>query len=183
MDVMAGFIVGFDNDPADIFQRQIDFITQTGIAMAMVGLLSALPETQLWRRLKAEGRLIFESTGDNTDCTLNFIPKIDAETLVAGYKTIMRTLYEPAEYYGRALTSLRNTITTGMPPDKTLNLENLIAGIRVVFRLGLLDHSRRDFWRFLRHINSEHRELLAEAVALAAMGYHFRKVTEQYCGA
>src|SRR5712692_2236545 len=183
MAVMAGFIVGFDNDPADIFQRQIDFITQSGIAMAMVGLLSALPDTQLWRRLKGEGRLILESTGDNTDCTLNFIPKIDSETLIAGYKTIMRTLYEPAEYYARALTSLKNTITTGMPRDRVLNLENLMAGVSVVFKLGLLDHSRRDFWRFLRRTNSEDRSLLAEAVALAAMGYHFRRITEQYCGA
>ncbi|HVS80918.1 MAG TPA: B12-binding domain-containing radical SAM protein [Pyrinomonadaceae bacterium] len=183
MDVMAGFIVGFDNDPADIFQRQIDFITQSGIAMAMVGLLTALPDTQLWRRLKAEGRLIFESTGDNTDCTLNFIPKIESETLIAGYKTIMRTLYEPAEYYARALTSLKNTITTGMPRDRMMNLENLLAGVRVVFKLGLLDRSRRDFWRFLRRTSSEDRGLLAEAVALAAMGYHFRRITEQYCGA
>jgi radical SAM superfamily enzyme YgiQ (UPF0313 family) len=183
MAVMAGFIVGFDNDPADIFQRQIDFITQSGIAMAMVGLLTALPDTQLWRRLKGEDRLLVESTGDNTDCSLNFIPKIDSETLIAGYKTIMRTLYEPAEYYSRALTSLKNTITIGMPPERPLNLENLMAGVRVVFKLGLLDRSRRDFWRFLRRTSSEDRSLLAEAVALAAMGYHFRRITEQYCGA
>jgi radical SAM superfamily enzyme YgiQ (UPF0313 family) len=181
MEIMAGFIVGFDNDPSDIFQRQIDFITRSGIPMAMVGLLSALPGTQLWRRLSSENRLVFESSGDNTDCTLNFVPRMEAETLIEGYKTIMRTLYSPSAYYGRALTSLENTITTGMPPDRALNAGNLISLARVVFRLGLLDQARKDFWRFLWRIFSERRELLADAVALAAMGYHFRRVTEQYC--
>lgn len=183
MEIMAGFIVGFDHDPADIFQRQIDFITRSGIPMAMVGLLSALPGTQLWRRLMSENRLVFESSGDNTDCTLNFIPTMERETLIEGYKTIMRTLYSPAAYYGRALASLENTITAGMPPDRMLNAENLISLARVILRLGLLDQARRDFWRFLWRIGSKRRELLADAVALAAMGYHFRRVTEQYCHA
>ena len=57
MEVMAGFIVGFDNDPADVFDRQIEFIRQAAIPLSMVGLLTALPNTQLWRRLKSEGRL------------------------------------------------------------------------------------------------------------------------------
>ncbi len=51
MEVMAGFIVGFDNDPEDIFERQIRFIRDSAIPLAMVGLLTALPDTQLWRRL------------------------------------------------------------------------------------------------------------------------------------
>jgi len=65
MEVMAGFIVGFDNDPEDIFERQINFISESAIPMAMVGLLTALPNTQLWRRLEREGRLLSESTGNN----------------------------------------------------------------------------------------------------------------------
>ncbi|PYX29303.1 MAG: B12-binding domain-containing radical SAM protein, partial [Acidobacteria bacterium] len=55
IEVMAGFIVGFDNDPEDIFERQIDFIRKSAIPLAMVGLLNALPETQLWKRLEREG--------------------------------------------------------------------------------------------------------------------------------
>src|SRR5207237_8825578 len=71
MEVMAGFIVGFDNDPEDIFERQIKFIRESAIPLAMVGILSALPDTQLWRRLRKEGRLLTESTGNNTNCELN----------------------------------------------------------------------------------------------------------------
>jgi radical SAM superfamily enzyme YgiQ (UPF0313 family) len=95
MEVMAGFIVGFDNDPEDIFELQMKFIRESGIPLAMVGLLSALPDTQLWRRLEKEGRLLDVSTGNNTDCTVNFIPKMDVDSLVEGYKRILRNIYSP----------------------------------------------------------------------------------------
>src|SRR5437870_5752643 len=106
LEVMAGFIVGFDNDPEDIFERQIEFIRESAIPLAMVGLLTALPDTQLWRRLEREGRLLAESTGNNTDGSLNFIPIMDKTRLMEGYQTILRTIYSPAEYYQRALDCL-----------------------------------------------------------------------------
>src|SRR5436189_5206300 len=109
MEVMAGFIVGFDNDPADIFQRQIDFIRKSAIPLAMVGLLNALPDTQLWKRLKREGRLLGEASGNNTECTFNFKTRMDPQLLIQGYQTIMRTIYSPHEYYQRALDSMRRT--------------------------------------------------------------------------
>ena len=102
MEVMAGFIVGFDSDPDDIFERQIKFIRESGIPLAMVGLLSALPDTQLWRRLEKEDRLLDVSTGNNTDCSINFIPKMDAARLAEGYKSVLRNIYSPREYYRRS---------------------------------------------------------------------------------
>src|SRR6059058_3133752 len=107
MEVMAGFIVGFDNDPEDIFERQIDFIRQSAIPLAMVGLLNALPDTQLWKRLEREGRLLGEASGNNSNCSLNFIPVMDPTRLMEGYQSIMRTIYNSAEYYNRALESMR----------------------------------------------------------------------------
>src|SRR5215471_140420 len=106
MEVMGGFIVGFDHDPEDIFERMINFIRDSAIPLAMVGLLNALPDTQLWRRLSREGRLLGESTGNNTNCSLNFVPKMDPRRLVEGYQSIMRTIYSPREYYQRALECL-----------------------------------------------------------------------------
>src|SRR5688572_11180206 len=84
MEVMAGFIVGFDNDPEDVFERQIAFIRESAIPLAMVGLLTALPDTQLWRRLKKEGRLLVESSGNNTSCSLNFKTRMDPAVLIKG---------------------------------------------------------------------------------------------------
>jgi len=179
MEVMAGFIVGFDNDPEDIFERQINFIRESAIPLAMVGLLTALPDTQLWQRLKREGRLLRESLGNNTECSLNFIPRMDATRLVEGYKTILRTIYSPAEYYQRALDCLSH-LTEGPEPSRNGIVRDAAAFMRVVVALGVRDDNRVEFWRFMKNAVSSHRKNFAHAVALAAMGYHFRKLTEAF---
>jgi radical SAM superfamily enzyme YgiQ (UPF0313 family) len=178
MEVMAGFIVGFDNDPDDIFERQIEFIRESAIPLAMVGLLTALPDTQLWRRLEREGRLLLESSGNNTDGSLNFIPKMDAPTLVEGYKSIMRAIYSPREYYQRALDCLERVITGA--PDASYNsvAGDVASFFRIVLALGVRDHERGEFWRFLGRAITRHRDKFGEALRLAAVGYHFRKLTE-----
>jgi len=177
MEVMAGFIVGFDSDPEDIFDRQIEFIRESGIPLAMVGLLTALPDTQLWRRLKREGRLLKESSGDNTEGSLNFVPRMNAAFLVEGYRKILRTIYSPAEYYRRALDCLAH-LTEGPEPRRSSLLGDAAAFARVVLALGVRDAARAEFWRYLRRAAVSHRRNFAHAVTLAAMGYHFRKLTE-----
>lgn len=181
MEVMAGFIVGFDNDPEDIFDRQIEFIRASAIPLAMVGLLNALPDTQLWRRLKKEGRLVEESHGNNTDCSLNFIPRMDATRLVEGYKQILRTIYSSREYYKRALDCLARLVQD-VPEHRYNLLKEARSFFRLVVRLGILDSERREFWHYLRSAFRLHRRYFAYAMVLAAMGYHFRKLTEEYCG-
>ncbi|MGH9845727.1 MAG: B12-binding domain-containing radical SAM protein [Blastocatellia bacterium] len=181
MEVMAGFIVGFDNDPEDIFERQIEFIRASAIPLAMVGLLQALPDTQLWRRLEREGRLLVESTGNNTDCSLNFVPKMDAARLVEGYRAILRTIYSPGEYYQRALDSLERVVVGSTEPRRDGLFKDALTFARVVLALGVRDRERLKFWRYLRRALAGRRAKFAEAVRLAAMGYHFRRLTEVYC--
>jgi radical SAM superfamily enzyme YgiQ (UPF0313 family) len=178
MEVMAGFIVGFDNDPDDVFERQIEFIRESAIPLAMVGLLTALPDTQLWRRLNREGRLLLESTGNNTDCSLNFVPKMDATRLIEGYKTIMRVIYSPGEYYQRALDCLERVVA-GAPESQHNRFASDVASLfRIVLALGVRDRARAEFWRYLSRALTRHREKFADAMRLAAVGYHFRKLTE-----
>lgn len=181
MEVMAGFIVGFDSDPEDIFERQINFIRESAIPLAMVGLLAALPDTQLWRRLEREGRLLRESSGNNTDCSLNFVPRMEATRLVEGYKQILRTIYSPQEYYARALDCLRRVRQDAAEIRYDSLLSEAAAFVRVVMTLGVFDRSRAQFWRFVIRVLKEHRKRFAQAMLLAAMGYHFRKLTEEYC--
>lgn len=181
LEVMAGFIVGFDHDPLDIFERQIQFIRESAIPLAMVGLLNALPETQLWRRLKQEGRLLGESTGDNTGYALNFVPRMNAAHLLEGYRRIMETIYQPREYYQRALDCLKRVPITG-PRLQSDFLKDFAAFSRVVFKLGFRESERKAFWQYLYHVFTEHREKLPQAMRLAAMGYHFRKLTESSAG-
>jgi radical SAM superfamily enzyme YgiQ (UPF0313 family) len=179
MEVMAGFIVGFDNDPEDIFERQIRFIRESAIPLAMVGLLTALPDTQLWRRLEKEGRLLGESTGNNTNALLNFVPKMDPTRLVEGYKSIMRTIYNPHEFYQRTLDSLRLT-TKDVLLSRRYHLKDISTVARLLFKLGILDRERREFWRFFVQTMASHRDRFAEAMSFAAVGYHFRKLNDAY---
>jgi radical SAM superfamily enzyme YgiQ (UPF0313 family) len=178
MEVMAGFIVGFDNDPDDIFERQIEFIRESAIPLAMVGLLTALPDTQLWRRLEREGRLLVESTGNNTDCSLNFVPKMDATRLIEGYKSIMRAIYSPREYYQRALDCLERVVAGAPEAQRNSFANDVLTLFRVMLALGVRDRARGEFWRYFRRALTRHREKFADAIRLAAVGYHFRKLTE-----
>ena len=181
MEVMAGFIVGFDNDPLDVFERQIDFIRKSAIPLAMVGLLNALPDTQLWRRLEREGRLLGnDATGNNTVCSLNFKTIMDPALLIQGYQRIMQTIYSPREYYERALVSMKRTATefTERPHYNALNAAASFT--RILVRLGVFDRERKEFWRFFTKTLLKHRNRFAESMRLAAMGYHFRKLSDAY---
>lgn len=180
MEVMAGFIVGFDNDPDDIFQRQIDFIRESAIPLAMVGLLQALPDTQLWRRLSREGRLLGDSSGNNTNCSLNFVPKMDASRLIEGYQSIMRTIYNPREYYQRALDSLKRTTARVSSPNHSNILSAIASMTRLALKLGVLDRERKEFWRFFAQTVATSPGKFADSMRLAALGYHFRKLNEAY---
>jgi radical SAM superfamily enzyme YgiQ (UPF0313 family) len=178
IEVMAGFIVGFDSDPEDIFERQINFIRESAIPLAMVGLLTALPDTQLWRRLKKEGRLLAESSGNNTSASLNFVPRMDSRLLLEGYRSILRTIYSSGEYYQRALETLRRVSGTPPVPTHYSLASGLMALTRIVVRLGVLDHERREFWKFFGRSLANHRDQFAHSMQLAVMGFHFRKLND-----
>jgi radical SAM superfamily enzyme YgiQ (UPF0313 family) len=180
MEVMAGFIVGFDNDPEDVFERQIEFIRESAIPLAMVGLLNALPDTQLWKRLEREGRLLGEASGNNTSCTLNFKTRMDPAVLIQGYQSIMQTIYAPREYYQRALDSMKRTAQQFVEPQRYNVVSAVTAFARVMLKLGIVDGERKEFWRFFTQALVKHHDKLAETLRLAAMGYHFRRLNDAY---
>ena len=107
LQVQGGFIVGFDNDPPSIFDRIISFIQESGIVVAMVGLLNAPRGTRLYKRLIEERRLLRDISGNNTDLTMNFIPKMNYDSPVRDYKNIVNTIYYPSPYSDCVKTFLR----------------------------------------------------------------------------
>jgi radical SAM superfamily enzyme YgiQ (UPF0313 family) len=145
MEVMGGFIVGFDNDPLDVFEQQFEFIQRTGIVTAMVGLLTALPQTRLYQRLQREGRLLTETTGNNTEAVLNFVPQLDRNFLISGYRRLMRALYEPKPYYERILTLLTEHRTQG--PTIGLSWIDFKAFLKSLWLMGVWHRGRRAFWQ------------------------------------
>ncbi|KPK74437.1 MAG: radical SAM protein [Phycisphaerae bacterium SM23_30] len=176
MQVMGGFIVGFDNDTDSIFEAQIKFIQKVGIVTAMVGLLNALPQTRLWHRLKAEGRLLGQTTGENTDTHLNFIPKMTQEKLVAGYRKILSTIYSPRQYYERINTFISNY----KPVAKNrIKFEDLMATIKSMWSIGIRSRARFLYWRLLAKTCLKKIGALPIAIELAIYGLHFEKISER----
>ena len=177
LQVQGGFIVGFDGDTPDIFQRQIDFIQDSGIVTAMVGLLEAIPGTRLYERLKREDRIVAtETSGDNADATTNIVPRMSLDALRQGYLDIMRHIYAPRHYYRRIRTFLRQY----KPPHVTASLsrDRVFALARSAVRLGILGRERVHYWRLMAWTVLHRPSLFPLAVTLAIYGHHFRKVCE-----
>ncbi|MFH1137022.1 MAG: B12-binding domain-containing radical SAM protein [Pseudomonadota bacterium] len=179
LQVFGGYIVGFDSDDENIFHRQIKFIQESGVVTAMVGLLNALPNTKLWRRLKDEGRLLVEASGDNTDGTINFIPKMDMEKLIEGYREVVRTIYGHRAFYQR----VSNFLERYQPrhKKKKLKLKDIGVFFRSIFYLGVLGDGRSQwyFWKMFFKSVIFHRNAFLEAMTLMVYGHHFRKVAKK----
>ncbi len=178
LQVQGGFIVGFDHDQPSIFQRQIDFIQNSGIVTAMVGLLQAPAGTRLYERMKKEGRLKTEFSGDNVDGTSNIIPAMNQDVLKAGYRQILDHIYSPENFYRRVRTFLREY----RPPAGRRHLEpsHVLALLRSFFWLGIFGRERFHYWKLLIWAQFRCPRLIPEAVILTIYGYHFRKVCKAH---
>lgn len=175
LEVMGGFIVGFDSDTGDIFKQQFDLIQRSGVVTAMVGLLTALPQTRLHHRLKSEGRLLADATGDNTTmAALNFHPKLSREYLETGYRELMRRLYEPGNYYRRIRTFLKSY----RPDGRRLRLSwvDFEAFLKSFWLLGVWYRGRVAYWRFFVGTLVRRPRHFRVAIELAIVGHHFRRV-------
>lgn len=178
LQVMGGFIVGFDSDTAGIFDQQINFIQKTGVVTAMVGILTALPKTRLWQRLKEEKRLIFDSKGENTDGSINFIPKMGKKTLLSGYKKIITTIYSSKEYYRRVRTFLKD-FNVEKHLKKTFRFTDLRPLFRSFWRIGIISSARFEYWRLLLGTLFTDLKKLPLAIEMTIYGAHFRKLAKK----
>lgn len=178
LQVQGGFIVGFDSDTRTIFERQIQFIQKSGIVTAMVGLLNAVRGTKLYQRLHSEDRLLTEATGDNTDFSINFIPKMRQAALMEGYRNIVKTIYAPDQFYARVKKFLENykPLPNGLG---RLSMSEIKAFIMSIFVLGVKEKERFHYWRLFFWSVFSRPRLTPLAVTFAIYGYHFRKVFER----
>lgn len=178
LQVQGGFIVGFDSDPLSIFKSQIDFIQKSGIVTAMVGVLMAPPQTRLYKRLKEENRLLPKGSGDNTDGSTNFIPKMGYETLVRGYKHVVDTIYAPKQYYERIKTFLREYNPSNKWKFK-ISFVHFIAWIRSMWVLGVQERGRIHYWKLFFWTLLKKPKTFMLSMTLAVQGFHFRKVAKK----
>lgn len=179
LEVQGGFIVGFDNDPPTIFDRLTKFIQDSGIVTAMVGLLNAPHGTKLQKRLVNEGRMLNDFTGSNTDFSINFIPKMNTELLLDGYKKILNTIYSPKHYYERVMQFLKN-----FDPKKKkvfhLNPNYVAALFKSMFKLGLIGEERIYYWKLFFWSLFRKPQLFSLAILFTIYGFHFKKVSNSF---
>lgn len=173
MEVYGGFIIGFDHDDESIFKTQLDFIQETGIVVAMMGLLTALPGTKLYKRLKSENRIINESSGNNIDVNLNFIPKMDKEFLITEYKKLLGSLYNVENYYDRIFNFLKEY---KHHTDDKLTQNFLTGLLNVVYMLGIKDKNRFYFWKMFLTCIFKYPKSLPKALTQAIYFAHFEQI-------
>ena len=178
LQVQGGFIVGFDNDPPTIFEKQINFIQNSGIVTAMVGLLNAPRGTRLYKRLKNENRLLKTFSGNNTDFSLNFIPKMNVDILLNGYKKILKTIYSPKNYYKRVITFLKTYRPEPIKKKINFKMSHLNAFFKSIWFLGIQGKERVQYWKLITWTIIRRPRFLHISVTLAIYGFHFRKIIE-----
>ncbi len=175
LQVTAGFIVGFDHDNQSVFQRQIDFINKSGIVSSMVGLLNAPRKSNLYHRLKKEGRITSDMSGDNTDFSINFIPEMNKEMLMNGYRRILDEIYSCKQYYNRVHTMLRQ-IKTNKKSKSRLTFQHIEAFVKSVFLIGIFNPGQKYYWKLLLWSLLRRPGVFPLAITYSIFGYHYRKV-------
>jgi radical SAM superfamily enzyme YgiQ (UPF0313 family) len=182
-EVTGGFIVGFDNDPASIFKTQIDFIQKSGIVTAMVGLLNAPKGTRLYQRLKGENRLLKETSGDNTDYSLNFVPRMNPDALMKGYRDILNTIYAPKNYYARIKTLLKEYQPKTKAGKSQIKWSLVQGFFNCMWFIGIREKGRSYYWKLLASTLFTRPRAFRLLMTLSVYGYHFRRVASKYLAA
>ena len=184
MFVFAGFIVGFDTEKGSMAAGMVDCIEATNIPVCMIGLLTALPNTQLTRRLHAEKRLLPLETHNGDQCLagLNFVTLRARRDILTDYKTVLSAVYEPSAYFlrvravGRALR----------PPKVPLKfnaktaLRDLNCFLRLMWRMTVCcPDLRRHFWETLASTARHNPRALKSTISLMVLYLHLGAFSQQ----
>ncbi len=180
LEVMGGFILGFDSDTSDIFDRQIKFIQQTGIVKAMVGLLNAVPGTDLYKRLDREGRIIGKCMGNNTSTTTtNFTPRMGRQMLQEGYRKVLSAIYDAnlKNYFTRC-NRLLDRLENIDHFQRKVYLNDINAFFKSLFKQPFTPYGFQ-YVKFVIRNLIVNRKIFGEAIVYAIEGHHFHTITQQ----
>ncbi len=179
IEVTGGFIIGFDSDPPDIFDRQIEFIEELAVPTAMVGLLTALPQTKLYDRLAREGRLYGDSSGSNySSSAMNFQPLLPAAEIDNGYRRVLKTIYSPARYFERCLRLLEIMPQPRREHGIRATKDDFLAAFRSVFRQTFSRYGHH-YLAFMVKALLRRPDQFVRIFTLAIEGHHYLTVTRR----
>lgn len=182
IEVTAGFIIGFDTDPVDIFQQQIAYVQELAVPTAMVGLLMALPNTKLHKRLSDEGRMLSDTNGNNTHgATLNFVPRLPRELLEEGYRHVLSEIYRPRRYFDRCL-SLLDRVPSRSPIAELgsggIGMRDVAAFIQSLTRQTFSWYGP-EYVRYIVRAFWKRPLQIVHTVTMAVLGHHFMTITRK----
>jgi radical SAM superfamily enzyme YgiQ (UPF0313 family) len=191
MFVMAGFIVGFDSEEVSMADAMADFIAESAIPVCMVGLLYALPNTQLTRRLAAAGRLhrdhdvVTSEFGDQCTATLNFDTLRPLSEILRDYRRILERVYNPSAFADRLQLLAGILDRTGRPRDlpkgdKRLKMTSIEMAHKII---GRLPDAREQFWRIFVDCANSNPAALRYIVGLMAFYLHLGPFARQVIAA
>jgi radical SAM superfamily enzyme YgiQ (UPF0313 family) len=178
LEVISGYILGFDTDTTYKFDKMIEFIQQSGIVLSMAGLLVIYPETILYKRLQKEGRILAEPSSNNSNFSLNYIPKMDKEELITSYKKTLKSIYSPKNYYARIITFLKEYKKTSI--DIKLGIiDQLRVFFMVIWYIGLWNKGMIYFWKTIFWTLYNKPYYIPETVKFSIFRYHFINIMKQ----
>jgi radical SAM superfamily enzyme YgiQ (UPF0313 family) len=180
MFVTAGFILGFDSEKVSVANSMSDFIEDTSVPVCMVGLLYALPGTQLTRRLEKEGRLHkghdvmrVEQAGDQCTLGCNFDTKRPLKDILTDYKTVLGNVFTPEAYAGRLKRMASMMDRSGRPQQLSDGDIRKGHGVDVLYKImQALPEVRGPFWKTFVEISKTNPQALRPIVTLMAMYLH-----------
>jgi len=179
IDVFAGFIIGFDHDTTKTFDMQHDFIVHSGIQVAMVGMLTALPRTPLYARLQGEGRLLDGEASDNTRLWTNVVPKkMTMDSMRAGYQQLYGRLLSDRGVADRILAKMRHLMPSGGNIGYGL-IEQLKMATRLVVR-GIAPGGVTRWWHFTRSLANATPRQLPLVLSDWVSGLSMKSYAERY---
>lgn len=179
-EVLASFILGFDTDTPGTFDRMIKFIQDSGIVRVFVVLLIAYPETQFYKRLQKEGRILNINPDDNYILFMNFIPKMDKEELLEGYSNVVSSIYSRKNFYYRSVNFLNEfNKFSNIKEDKIPSIAHLRLFLLVLWKIGIWNKGMYYFWKLFARTIITKPHLLPEVIKISIFGYNFRKDFQQ----
>jgi radical SAM superfamily enzyme YgiQ (UPF0313 family) len=176
--VTGGFILGFDSDPEDIFEQQINFIERTAIPWAMLNFLQAVPQTPLHDRMKKEGRLVEYSVQNSDSNPPNFRTILPYDVLVRGFQKTLSAIYDPRNFYERAWRSLNDWQSQDCQrPAQQPAFGSLIRIVlRSFWRQGLRSSYKRAYWKYFLRLIARYpmnRAKIWLGFTILISGHHF----------
>jgi len=177
LQIIAGCIVGFDNEEPAADQRLLDFAFRNDIPEMFVTPLQAGPGTDLWLRLEKENRLLpltFDDTISNQTGMVNFVPTRPLGEITREFVNLYQVLYEPGYYVDRVSRhfarmqkiSLKKAFRVPYPGE-------IRAVVTTLFRQGVLYPSRRKFWRALLSCLLRFPGRFPQFMSACVMGEHY----------